>query len=113
MCHYLPAHEAEELLKGRVRIVNVWRPINGPVESFPLAFADSESLPEEALVGVEHRYPNRTGETAAVRYTQGQRWYYWSGVDKDERLLLLCYDSERGGRVPHAASVDPKKYDAE
>lgn len=27
----LPSHEAEELLRGRVGIINVWRPLNGPV----------------------------------------------------------------------------------
>lgn len=33
--------EAETLLKGRCRIINVWRPINGTVVSHPLAFADT------------------------------------------------------------------------
>ncbi len=105
--HHLPS-EAADLLKGRVRIINVWRPINGPVQSFPLAFADSTSVPNEAMVGIEHRYPDRTGETAAVQYTDGQRWHYWSGMDGSERLLLQCYDSENGARVPHTAFVDPR-----
>lgn len=105
---HLPAAEASELLKSRVRIVNVWRPLNGAVESFPLAFADSTSIPAEALVGVELRYPDRTGETAGVKNTDGQRWYYWSGIDGDERLLLQCFDSEKGARVPHTAFVDPR-----
>ncbi|MCJ1427136.1 hypothetical protein MMC29_005039, partial [Sticta canariensis] len=105
---HLPAAEASELLKSRVRIVNVWRPLNGAVESFPLAFADSTSVPAEALVGMELRYPNRTGETAGVKKTDGQRWYYWSGIDGDERLLLQCFDSEKGARVPHTAFVDPR-----
>ena len=105
---HLPA-EADELLKSRVRIINVWRPINGPVESFPLAFADSTSVADESVVGVEHRYPDRTGETAAVRYAEGQRWWYWSGIGDDERILLQCADS--GGtqaRGPHTAFVDPR-----
>ena len=105
--HHLP-EEAPELLKGRVRIINVWRPLNGPVESSPLAYADSASVPDEAMVGIEHRYPDRTGETAAVRHTDGQKWHYWSGMDNNERLFLQCYDSEKGGRVPHTAFVDPR-----
>lgn len=104
---HLP-QEASELLKSRVRIINVWRPINGPVQSFPLAFADSVAVPDEALVGIEHRYPDRKGETASVKWTEGQRWHYWSGMDGGERLLLQCYDSEKGGRVPHTAFVDPR-----
>lgn len=106
--HHLPS-EAETLLKVRYRIINVWRPINGAVESFPLAFANSASVPDEALVGIEHRYPDRNGETAAVRHTEGQHWCYWSGMGDDERLLLECYDSENPrGRVPHTAFVDPR-----
>ncbi|KAL8822340.1 MAG: hypothetical protein Q9191_006921 [Dirinaria sp. TL-2023a] len=106
--HHLPA-EADELLRSRYRIINVWRPINGAVESFPLGFADSATVPDEALVGIEHRYPDRTGETAAVKHTDGQRWCYWSGIDDSERILLECYDSENPkGRVPHSAFVDPR-----
>ncbi|KAF2458697.1 hypothetical protein BDY21DRAFT_283419 [Lineolata rhizophorae] len=108
---HLPA-EADALLRGRVRIVNVWRPLNGPVVSFPLAVADSATARDEDLVGVEHRYPDRTGETASVRHHEGQKWYYWSGMTNDERLLLKCYDSDEAvadrGRVPHTAFTDER-----
>lgn len=104
--HHLP-DKAEELLKGRVRIVNVWRPLNGPVQATPLAFADSTTVKDEDLIGIEHRYPDRTGETAAVQHRE-EKWHYWSGMENDERLLLECYDSEKGGRVPHTAFVDPR-----
>lgn len=91
--HHL-GDEAEELLKGRYRIVNVWRPLNGPVYASPLAVADSASVRDEDLVGVEHRYPDRTGETAAVKYNNSQKWYYWSGMENHERLFLKCFDSD-------------------
>jgi hypothetical protein len=102
--------EAEELLKGRYRIINVWRPINGTVQAHPLGFASADSVDDNDLVPVEHRYPHRTGETAAVRFNENQRFYYWSGMDNDERLFLKCYDSQEGvgQRVPHTAFVDPR-----
>lgn len=105
---HLPPEDAKALLKGRVRIINVWRPLNGAVESFPLAFADSSSVPDSALVATELRYPNRTGETAGVKRTEGQKWLYWSGIDDDERLFLQCFDTEKGARVPHCAFIDPR-----
>ncbi|KAI4098915.1 MAG: hypothetical protein LQ339_006221 [Xanthoria mediterranea] len=105
---HLPEAEAEEALKGRYRIINVWRPLSPPIVAHPLAFADSTSVPDEAMVGIEHRYPDRTGETAAVKHTEGQRWWYWSGMEEGERLLLQCFDSEGGARVPHSAFVDPR-----
>lgn len=107
--HHIPSPtEADALLAGRVRIINVWRPLNGPVQSFPLAFADSSSVGDEAVVPVEHRYPDRTGETAAIRHTDGQKWWYNSGMTDEERVLLQCYDSGRGARVPHSAFEDPR-----
>ena len=104
--HHLP-DEADELLKDRVRLINVWRPLNGPVQSSPLAFADSTTFRDDALIGIEHRYPDRTGETAAVRH-ENEQWYYWSGMENNERLLLECFDNEKGGRVPHTAFTDPR-----
>ena len=100
--------EAEELKKGRVRLINVWRPLNGPVVASPLAYADSRTVPDNYTVPVEHRYPHRTGETAGVRYAESGKWHYWSGMKNDERIFLQCYDSRDGARTPHSAFVDPR-----
>lgn len=108
--------EAEKLLHGRYRIINVWRPLNGPVASFPLGFASSASVENEDLVPIHHIYPDRTGQTAGVQHNPGQQWHYLSGMTNNERLLLECFDSEalnegskvQGGRVPHTAFLDPR-----
>ncbi|EEY19143.1 conserved hypothetical protein [Verticillium alfalfae VaMs.102] len=115
--HAASDDEADRLLAGRHRIINVWRPLNrGPVASFPLAFASSASLRDDEVVPVEHRYANGyTGETAGIRYHEGQKWYYLSGMTGDQRLLLECFDSEalkegsgvQGGRVAHTAFAHP------
>ena len=96
--------EAEDLLKNRVHMINVWRPLNGAVQCSPLAFADSKTVSEETLVSVERRYPDRTGETLSVK-NMNEQWCYCSGLENDERRLLECFDSEKGGRVPHIAFV--------
>ena len=101
--------ESETLLKGRYRIINVWRPLNGPVQTSPLAFADSSTISEDDIIGVEHRYPHRTGETAAVKFNKNMNWHYLSGMENHERLFLQCFDSENPGtKVPHTAFVDPR-----
>ncbi|KAF2008039.1 hypothetical protein P154DRAFT_516788 [Amniculicola lignicola CBS 123094] len=108
---HLP-EEADTLLASRYRIINIWRPLNGPVMASPLAVADSATTADEDLVPIEHRYPDRNGETAAVRHNPNQKWYYWSGMKNEERLLLKCFDSDetvgQWGRVPHTAFVDPR-----
>lgn len=118
MRKHLSPDEAEKLLQGRHRIVNVWRPLNkNPVESFPLAFASSATLEDSDVIPVEHRYNSGyTGQTAAIKYNAGQSWHYLSGMTGNERLLLECFDSEaakegsgvKGGRVAHTAFEDPR-----
>ncbi|KAF5971659.1 7alpha-cephem-methoxylase P8 chain [Fusarium coicis] len=119
---YFP-NEADELLKRRYRLVNVWRPLNKrPLESFPLAVASSASVEDDDVIPVEHRYPDGyRGWTAAIQHNPEQKWYYLSGMTGSERLLLECFDSESlkpgsniKGRVPHTAFEDPRtRADAE
>lgn len=113
--HIPDPDEARTLLAGRYRIINVWRPLNaGPVNSAPLAFASAASVDGADLVPIEHRYPDRTGETMGVKFNPGQQWFYWSGMTGDERLLLKCSDSrgvEQGDVaqwVPHTAFWDER-----
>ncbi|KAJ5240075.1 hypothetical protein N7468_004694 [Penicillium chermesinum] len=113
--HVSDPKEAEALLAGRYRIINVWRPLGPePVQSFPLAFASAASVQESDLVPVQHRYPNRVGETMGVQYNPGQKWNYWSGMTGDERLLLKCSDSKGladgsvAQWVPHTAFEDAR-----
>jgi hypothetical protein len=42
--------DADELLKGRVQVINLWRPINHPVYDVPLAVAEAASVRFEELV---------------------------------------------------------------
>ncbi|TAQ90118.1 hypothetical protein B7494_g1558 [Chlorociboria aeruginascens] len=112
---HLP-EEAEKLLQGRYRIINIWRPLNGPVQASPLGFASSSTLKDEDLIPIEHRYPDTTGETAGIVYNASQKWHYLSGMKNNERLFLECFDSDslksgsqvQGGRVPHTAFADPR-----
>ena len=102
--------EAEARLKRRYVEVNVWRPIAGPVESWPLAVADARSVAGEDLVPSERRYPDRVGEIYAVRYNPRQRWFYFPRMQRDEALFIKCFDSATDGRARlsvHTAFEDP------
>jgi hypothetical protein len=102
--------EADELLHGRVQIINLWRPIRGPLRDAPLAVCDARSVAPEQLVASDLIYPNRVGETYAVTFDPAHRWFYLRDMQPDEGLLLKCYDSETDGRArfaPHTAFTDP------
>ncbi|CAI6090821.1 unnamed protein product [Clonostachys chloroleuca] len=106
--HHLP-EEADALLRGRYQIINVWRPIR-TIQRDPLAVAEAHSVPDTDLVGIPLIYPTRNGETYAVKHNEGHRWFYKSGLEPDEVILIKCFDSKTDGRarrVPHTAFVDP------
>lgn len=102
--------EAEARLGGRYVELNVWRPIAGPVETWPLALCDAASLDRRDLVASERRYPDRVGEIYAVTYNPRHRWFYFPRMERDEVVLIKCFDSATDGRARlsvHTAFQDP------
>ena len=102
--------EAEELLRGRVQVINLWRPIRGPLRDAPLAVCDARSVAQGDLVPSDLVYRDRVGETYGVKYNPQHRWFYVPDMLADEALLLKCYDSATDGRArfaPHTAFEDP------
>jgi hypothetical protein len=102
--------EAGQLLSGRVQIINLWRPIRGPLLDSPLAVCDARTVKPNELVASDLVYPNRVGETYSVKYNPDHQWFYVPGMTVDEVLLLKCFDSKTDGRArfaPHSAFADP------
>ncbi|TVY17158.1 Aspirochlorine biosynthesis protein N [Lachnellula arida] len=123
---HLPEEEAEELLKGRYAIINVWRPIANPATDFPLAVVDWRSTFPSDFIAVDLLYPSRPdaykndddrgreklpdedtlqskegyeakGETFAVAPREGHRFYYVKDMRPEEVMLLKCFDSAGEG----------------
>jgi hypothetical protein len=106
---HLP-EEAEVLLKNRFAEINVWRAIRGPIESSPLALCDARSLNAGDIVPMDLVYRERVGETLGFLYNQKQRWYYFPRLERNEAILLKCYDSKDDGRArftAHTSFDDP------
>jgi hypothetical protein len=102
--------EAEQLLRGRVQIINLWRPIRGPLFDAPLAACDARSVDPSDLVPSDLVYRDRVGETYSVTYNPAHRWFYVPAMQPSEALLLKCFDSKTDGRArfaPHTAFEDP------
>ena len=105
----LPA-EAQALLQRRFAIIQVWRAINGPIESHPLAVADASSVAFDDLLVAERRYPDRVGQTYRLMHNPRHRWYYFPRMRRDEALVFKVYDSAKDGRArftPHTSFDDP------
>jgi hypothetical protein len=107
---HLPDAEAEERLRHRFAEINVWRPIRGPVESTPLAVCDAQSIDLKDFVPTDFVYRDELGEVYRFTYNAQHRWSYFPRLERDEVVLLKCYDSKEDGRArftAHSAFDDP------
>jgi hypothetical protein len=105
----LPA-EADELLKHHFAVINVWRPISGPVQESPIAVCDARSIAQSDWVESDLKYRDRTGEVYSITFNPNHRWFYFPRMQRNEAILLKCYDSNDDGRArftAHTAFDDP------
>lgn len=102
--------EAEQLLSSHFAIIQVWRPIRYPVETFPLAMCDAMSIAPDDLIVTERRHPNRIGQTYSVSYNPDHRWFWIPLQRREEAIVFKVYDSLKDGRArwsAHTAFDDP------
>ena len=91
--------DAAVLLKHRFGIVNVWRPIRGPVLDSPLALCDARSFTDTDLIPTDLVYAHVRGETSSVAFRPEHRWYYFAEMQPDEVVLIRVHDSAEDGRA--------------
>jgi hypothetical protein len=102
--------EAEELLKRRFAVVQVWRPINKPVQREPLAIADGRTIGMKELIPSARIYPDRRGEVYHSAFNPDHVWYYFPNMRRNEAMVFKTFDSEKDGRArwtAHCAFDDP------
>jgi len=106
----LGPEEGERRLQQRFAVINLWRPIKGPLLTAPLALCDARSIAMSDFVANDLIYPDRVGETYTVTYSPEHRWFYFPRMQPDEAVLIKCYDSLEDGRArftAHTAFRDP------
>jgi hypothetical protein len=102
--------EAEELLQRRFAFIQVWRPIRHPVETYPLAMADAQTLSPADMIISERRAPGRIGQTYAIKYNPAHKWYWFPRMQREEAYVFKVFDSMKDGRArwtAHTAFEDP------
>jgi hypothetical protein len=102
--------EAERRMKKRWAIVQMWRPIRGPVVIDPLGICDGRSIPQKGFIRVERRYKYRTGEVYHIAYDPMHAWFYFPLMERDEALVFKVFDSDVSKLsrfTAHSAFDDP------
>jgi hypothetical protein len=107
--HQVMGEQADDLLRGRAAIINVWRPIAHAALDWPLAIGDARSIAAEDLIAQDLIFPHRRGEIYALAYNPGQRWLHVPDLATDEAMLIKCWDSEPSVArfAPHTGFESP------
>lgn len=92
---FLP-NRADTLVNKRFALINVWRPIVGPVLQTPFAVIDASSISKEDLIATDLVYTDRVGQIYTVQNNANHRWLYLSHMQHEEVMLLKCFDSDEG-----------------
>lgn len=102
----------------RTMLVNVWRPLHGPVVDLPLALCHAPSVSPADLVPTPIQHfmedelaaPRHSGEIFSLRFNPAHRWYYASAMQSDEVLASKGFDSDEASSTrftPHTGFTHP------
>ncbi|KAK0116361.1 hypothetical protein ONS95_013381 [Cadophora gregata] len=93
---YHAPDQVNRALAGRLRIINVWRPLYHEVVDNPLALCDGETIDEEDVVEVDHITKLYHGNTMYGLYAPKHKWYYLNHQRPDELHIFKIFDSASG-----------------
>lgn len=102
--------EADKLLARHFAIIQVWRPIRYPVETFPLAMCNAQTIAPDDLIVTERRHVDRVGQTYSIGYNPNHQWFWYPLQRREEAIVFKVYDSLTDGRARftgHSAFDDP------
>ncbi|KAF4551562.1 Aspirochlorine biosynthesis protein N-like protein 4 [Elsinoe fawcettii] len=85
----------EDALKGRdYDMLNVWKPLIGPNDDWPLAVCDYTSIdPEKDIIRADLLYNVRIGENQLLHYNPEHRYYYIPAQQPDDLFVFRNTDS--------------------
>lgn len=89
-------------MKYRYQVVNIWKPLVGPLRDWPLTLCNPKSIkPEDDLQLMDRVYAVNIEESIQIHYSLEQEWRYLKDQTPEEALIFRGGDSElgmRGGR---------------
>ncbi|KAF2656294.1 putative CmcJ-like methyltransferase [Lophiostoma macrostomum CBS 122681] len=94
-----------DITAERIQCVNLWKPIKGPVQDWPLALCDPESVDlNRDLEPCDLVYPDYVVENRQLHWNEEQKWWYCDQQQVDEAWVFLQSDTASTTKpVPHTA----------
>lgn len=79
-------------------ICSVWKPLRGPLEDWPLAVCDQQTVDTTTdLAQSTILHQDYANHNCQVHYNKNQRWFYLSRQQPDEIMIFRQFDSRRPG----------------
>ncbi|KAK1240219.1 hypothetical protein MKX08_007661 [Trichoderma sp. CBMAI-0020] len=101
-------NRAEEVLKGRWQAINVWKPIKGPLDDWPLGLCDARSVDfaNDTIAG-DIVFDDFVTENLQIFPSPNFQWYYVPDQNTWEALMFKSADSDETA-VPDATIHDAR-----
>ncbi|KAI0147059.1 hypothetical protein GGR57DRAFT_264726 [Xylariaceae sp. FL1272] len=100
--------KADNIRQRRHQMINVWKPLRGPLRDWPLAMCDVRTVASGDLEPLDEVHDSDVLESYQVLYNPTQEWWYLSNQGADEILVFKGADSKASGAVPHGSFRDPR-----
>ncbi|KAL9623534.1 MAG: hypothetical protein Q9160_002215 [Pyrenula sp. 1 TL-2023] len=101
---------AEELLSKRVQWINIWKPLKGPLNDWPLTLCDASTVDrDQDFEAADLLYPDLATENSQIYHSDHYEWYYLSDHDPSELIIFKQADTLTGScpGVPHCSFFNP------
>ena len=99
----LGADKAAEWSAGHYAFINVWRPIEAPINSAPLGFILPSSVAPEDWILLDLIYPDRKGQIMGLAANPEHQWIYMSKMSPDEVAYFNIFDNQGRPSIGHSA----------
>ncbi len=94
---------AAEWARGHYAFVNVWRPVEHPINSAPLGFVRPSSVDPSDWILLDLIYPDRKGQIMGLVGNPQHEWVYQSKMTTDEVAIFNIYDNQGLPSIAHSA----------
>ncbi|WP_300066548.1 CmcJ/NvfI family oxidoreductase [uncultured Ruegeria sp.] len=99
----LGVETAAEWAQGHYAFVNVWRPVDHPINSAPLGFVRPSSVDPSDWILLDLVYPDRKGQIMGLVGNPDHEWIYQSKMTPDEVAIFNIYDNQGLPSIAHSA----------
>ena len=95
--------KATDWSRGHYAFINMWRPVDNPINSAPLGFVRPASVASEDWILIDLIYPDRRGHIMGLAANDKHEWIYQSKMTPDEVVFFNIYDNCGRPSIGHSA----------